>query len=130
MKLTDIDFPSFKERMAKECKAKNACIEEYRKLLGANNINELYEVLCRNYYWLYRNEIDCPLPDGLTVEVLYMNGCTGITELPEGLTVEVLYMNGCTGITELPEGLTVEVLVMRGCSPTIPLTARITTKIY
>ena len=49
------------------------------------------------------------LPDNLTVGgSLDLGRCTGLTQLPDNLTVGGdLYLNGCTGLTELPDNLTV-----------------------
>ena len=116
MKLTDLDFPSFKAKMAEECKAKKACKEEYKKLLDSNGIHQLFEVLCRNYYWLYENGIDCPIPDNLTVEILDISGCTGITSIPDNLKVDILDISGYTGITPLPDNLKVDILDISGCT--------------
>ena len=59
------------------------------------------------------------LPKGLTVAGnLDLTGCTGLTHLPEGLSVGYgLYLNDCTGLTQLPEGLTVAgSLELSGCT--------------
>lgn len=61
--------------------------------------------------YLDENNIDYVIADGnITVGgyLLYLRGCTGLTELPDGLTVGgFLDLRGCTGLTQLPDGLTV-----------------------
>ena len=56
------------------------------------------------------------LPDGLTLKVLDLAGCTGLTNLPHGLNTEYLNLRGCTGLTYLPDGLNVKVLYLMGCT--------------
>ena len=56
------------------------------------------------------------LPDGLTLEELYLEGCIGLRHLPDGLNVKYLYLMDCTSLTHLPDGLTTEHLDIRGCT--------------
>ena len=56
------------------------------------------------------------LPDGLTLEMLDLAGCNGLTHLPDGLIARYIDLEGCTNLTHLPDGLTSEYLNLSGCT--------------
>ena len=69
-----ITFEQIKEIIITECKAKNACQPEFKKLLAASNETDFWTVIKNNGYWAHNNGvISVELFERYDIEVLKEN---------------------------------------------------------